>query len=53
MMDGSTLYAAQEDVGLCRIDLRGGRFLSSRRIVEKVGEFGAPATYDRRSVPLR
>jgi 3-phytase len=40
------LYASQEDIGLWRIDLRGGKFGHGRRIVEKVAEFGVPGTYD-------
>jgi len=44
--EAGTLYASQEDVGLWRIDLRGGRFAGRPRFVEKVAEYGAPATYD-------
>ncbi|MEU7905106.1 phytase [Actinoplanes sp. NPDC049118] len=44
--EAGVLYASQEDVGLWRIDLRGGRFAGRARFVEKVAEFGAPATYD-------
>ena len=40
------LYAAQEDVALWRINLKGGTFSSIPRIVERVREFGEPATYD-------
>ena len=38
----NVLYAAQEDVGLWRIDLRTKR----KRIVERVAEFGAPTDED-------
>lgn len=41
-----TLYAAQEDVGLWRVPLAGGRFAGMPRSVERVREFGVPATYD-------
>jgi len=44
-VDRGTLYAAQEDVGFWRIDLRGNRF-HAPSIVDKVREFGVPATYD-------
>ncbi|WP_232050463.1 phytase [Actinoplanes sp. OR16] len=44
--EAGVLYAAQEDVALWRIDLKGGHFSSVPRIVEKVAEFGVPATYD-------
>ncbi|WP_229071588.1 phytase [Actinoplanes sp. DH11] len=44
--EAGVLYAAQEDVALWRIDLRGGHFSSLPRIVERVAEFGVPATYD-------
>jgi 3-phytase len=42
------LYAGQEDVGLWRIGLRtrAGRFGVERHIVERVAEYGVPATYD-------
>ncbi len=40
-----TLYAAQEDVGLWRIDLRGDRF-GAATLLDKVREYGVPATYD-------
>jgi len=40
-----TLYAAQEDVGLWRIDVRGDQFRSTR-LLEKVREYAVPATYD-------
>lgn len=39
------LYAAQEDVGVWQIPLDGGE-LGRPRLVEKVREFGVPATYD-------
>lgn len=41
-----TLYAAQEDVGLWRVRLRGGSFHGSPRSIERTREFGVPATYD-------
>ena len=44
-----TLYAAQEDVGLWRIRLDGGRFAGAPRSVERVREFGAPWTYDEQA----
>jgi 3-phytase len=42
------LYAAQEDVGLWRISLslQRGRFTDARRLVERVAEYGVPATFD-------
>jgi 3-phytase len=40
------LYAAQEDVGLWRVDLRRGRFDGPPRSIERTREFGVPATYD-------
>jgi 3-phytase len=40
-----TLYAAQEDVGLWRIDLRGDRF-GAATLVDKVREYAVPATFD-------
>ncbi|WP_018686458.1 phytase [Actinokineospora enzanensis] len=40
-----TLYAAQEDVGVWRIPLRAGRF-GTPTPVDRVREFGRPATYD-------
>ncbi|MEV0902695.1 phytase [Actinoplanes sp. NPDC049802] len=43
------LYAAQEDVALWRINLAGGTFSSIPRMVERVREFGEPATYDPES----
>jgi 3-phytase len=42
----STLYAAQEDVALWRVPLAAGRFAGSPRPVERVREYGLPATYD-------
>ncbi|MEW2352474.1 phytase [Spirillospora sp. NPDC029432] len=38
------LYAAQEDVGIWRIPVRGG--LGSAQIVDRVREYGVPWTYD-------
>ncbi|RLK59331.1 phytase [Actinokineospora cianjurensis] len=40
-----TLYAAQEDVGIWRIPVRAGHF-GHPTLVDKVREFGRPATYD-------
>ncbi|WP_399066783.1 phytase [Streptomyces winkii] len=39
------LYAAQEDVGLWRVDLDDGRF-AGPSLFDKVREFGVPWTYD-------
>ncbi|MDI6105194.1 phytase [Actinoplanes sp. NEAU-A12] len=47
--EAGVLYAAQEDVALWRINLEGGTFSSIPRIVERVREFGEPATYDPES----
>ncbi|WP_433827969.1 phytase [Actinoplanes sp. CA-015351] len=44
--EAGVLYAAQEDVALWRINLKGGTFSSIPRVVERVKEFGVPATYD-------
>jgi 3-phytase len=44
-VDGGTLYAAQEDVALWRLTIRGNR-LGAPSIVDKVREYGVPATYD-------
>ncbi|WP_189336869.1 phytase [Actinoplanes ianthinogenes] len=44
--EAGVLYAAQEDVALWKINLRGGTFDSIPRIVEKVKEYGIPATWD-------
>lgn len=44
--EAGVLYVAQEDVALWRINLAGGTFSSIPRIVERVREFGQPATYD-------
>ncbi|MEV6350626.1 phytase [Actinoplanes sp. NPDC051851] len=44
--EAGVLYAAQEDVALWRINLTGGTFSSVPRIVEKVKEYGVPATWD-------
>ncbi|HCT77749.1 MAG TPA: hydrolase [Micromonosporaceae bacterium] len=43
------LYVAQEDVALWRVQLLAGRFASQPRIVERVKEFGVPATFDEES----
>jgi 3-phytase len=44
--EAGVLYAAQEDVALWRIRLDGDRFVGVPRVVERVAEFGVPATYD-------
>ncbi|WP_285554756.1 phytase [Actinoplanes regularis] len=44
--EAGVLYAAQEDVALWRINLAGGTFSSIPRIVEKVKEYGVPASWD-------
>ncbi|GIM92892.1 phytase [Paractinoplanes toevensis] len=44
--EAGVLYAAQEDVALWRIRLDGDRFAGVPRVVERVAEFGVPATYD-------
>ncbi|MBB5867939.1 3-phytase [Allocatelliglobosispora scoriae] len=41
-----TLYAAQEDVALWRVQVVAGRFGLWPSQVERVREFGVPATYD-------
>ncbi len=43
--DTHSLYAAQEDIGLWRVPLRGGT-AGVPRSVERTKEFGVPATYD-------
>jgi 3-phytase len=45
----STLYAAQEDIGLWTLKLGRGEFAGRPRGVERTREFGAPATYDEAS----
>ncbi|RZS43311.1 3-phytase [Herbihabitans rhizosphaerae] len=47
VVDGvaNVLYAAQEDVGVWRIPLQAGGF-GTPELVERVREFGQPATYD-------
>lgn len=47
--EAGVLYAAQEDVALWRINMKGGHFSSVPRIVEKVAEFGVPGAYDPES----
>ncbi|GAA1617028.1 phytase [Actinoplanes couchii] len=47
--EAGVLYVAQEDVALWRINLAGGTFSSIPRIVERVREFGQPATFDPES----
>ncbi|PPK66800.1 phytase [Actinokineospora auranticolor] len=42
---GGALYAAQEDVGVWRIPLRGGEF-GTPSLVDRVREYGRPAAYD-------
>jgi 3-phytase len=44
--EAGVLYAAQEDVALWRITLDGDRFVGVPRVVERVAEYGVPATYD-------
>jgi 3-phytase len=44
--EAGVLYAAQEDVALWRITLDGDRFVGVPRIVERIAEYGVPATYD-------
>ncbi|NMO54249.1 phytase [Actinoplanes sp. TBRC 11911] len=44
--EAGVLYAAQEDVALWRIKLDGDRFVGVPRVVERVAEYGVPATYD-------
>lgn len=44
-----TLYAAQEDIGLWRVELGHGRFHGKPRSVERTKEFGVPATYDEQT----
>ncbi|GAA4595628.1 3-phytase [Actinoplanes octamycinicus] len=44
--EAGVLYAAQEDVALWKINLRGGTFSSIPRIVERVKEYGVPATWN-------
>ena len=44
--EAGVLYAAQEDVALWRIRLDGDRFAGVPRVVERVAEYGVPATYD-------
>lgn len=41
-----TLYAAQEDVGLYRLRLRGGSFVGRPRSIERTREYGVPAAFD-------
>lgn len=44
-----TLYAAQEDIGLWRVELGHGRFHGEPLSVERTKEFGVPATYDEQT----
>ncbi|VXB36231.1 conserved exported hypothetical protein [Aeromicrobium sp. 9AM] len=44
-----TLYAAQEDIGLWRVQLKHGSFQGRPRAVERTKEFGVPATYDEKT----
>ncbi|MGK5743217.1 phytase [Micromonospora sp. URMC 103] len=44
--DTGVVHLAQEKVGLWRVRLAGGRFHGAPRSVERVREFGVPATYD-------
>lgn len=41
-----TLYAAQEDVALWRMQVAGPRFVKAPTMVERTTTFGVPATYD-------
>lgn len=43
--DRDVLYAAQETVGVWRVPLHGAEF-AKPRMVDKVREYGVPATYD-------
>ncbi|MEU5695681.1 phytase [Actinosynnema sp. NPDC020468] len=45
VLAGDVLYAAQEDVGIWRIPLRGTGF-GRPKLIDKVRSFGVPATYD-------
>jgi 3-phytase len=44
--EAGVLYAAQEDVALWKIKLDRDRFVGVPRVVERVAEYGVPATYD-------
>jgi 3-phytase len=45
--DRRLLYAGQEDVGIWRIGFsRSGRFAARPQLVDRVREFGVPATFD-------
>ncbi|MEJ7634375.1 phytase [Aeromicrobium sp.] len=44
-----TLYAAQEDIGLWRVQLGRGSFAGKPRSIERTREFGAPAAYDEQA----
>ncbi|MDR7280310.1 phytase [Catenuloplanes atrovinosus] len=44
--ENRTAYLAQEDVALWRVPIRDGRFTGRPAMVERVREFGIPATYD-------
>jgi 3-phytase len=41
-----TVYAAQEDIGLWRVAVRGDHFHGVPRVVEHTREYGVPATFD-------
>lgn len=43
------LYAAQEDIGLWRLQVSGDGFLGPLRSVERTREYGVPAAYDEES----
>nr|WP_296075964.1 phytase [uncultured Actinoplanes sp.] len=47
--EAGVLYAAQEDVALWKIKLDRDRFVGVPRVVERVAEYGVPATYDPRT----
>lgn len=41
-----TVYAAQEDIGLWRLGVRGGKFRGTPQVVERTREYGVPAVFD-------
>jgi 3-phytase len=41
-----TVYAAQEDIGLWRVAVRGGKFHGTPQVVERTREYGVPAVFD-------
>lgn len=44
-----TLYAAQEDIGLWKVQLGRGEFAGAPASIERTREFGVPATFDEES----